>query len=483
MKFGAYLQDNLFSPWRLSYFSYNRLKQELKRRTLNSTWTPKDQEEFSQLIENELAQVQDFINAKLRDLESRLIYCERTREDTSIDETLTDLLFDLNALEKFIRLNHTALQKILKKHARWTKEPLRTRFLEDSRALDVQRLDNLWAHISALQHKTVPAEVYWVQAEDVVGVKSDLLLQAAVDSEVDISCVYLDTACLKNYTTILQREKDADYVRIRWQSDSQNVLVESKKRTLFTLTEDEATRFISGQTQLPNLHLLRPVLRITYHRITFALSEGQKTHLDTNIIFHQAEQTYHFPQALLGPHNLDLISARPVRNFSKYVHGINHFYEMPLVPSWVGLKPPEPTVVAVIEEAEPLLTSEQPKLLAQKIPDQDLEAGRPEVKVKLDSKTFFSNERTFISWLQFSALLLSASVNLLNFGDSTSRIAGGVFVGIAGAVALYSLYRFEKRAWMIGHRSIGRYEDLWGPAALCVILVCALMINIYLRFR
>ncbi|CAO3670396.1 unnamed protein product [Rhizopus stolonifer] len=154
---------------------------------------------------------------------------------------------------------------------------------------------------------------------------------------------------------------------------------------------------------------------------------------------------------------------------------------MPLVPYWLSLEQQpqtqQPIRIQLADESEPLLPQE--KLLAQKIPDQDLEANnnKIEIKVKLDSKTFFSNERTFISWLQFSALLLSASVNLLNFGDSTSRIAGGVFVGIAGGVALYSLYRFERRAWMIGHRSIGRYEDLWGPAALCVVLVCALIVS------
>lgn len=278
--------------------------------------------------------------------------------------------------------------------------------------------------------------------------------------------------------------------------------MESKQKTLFTLTEDEATKYLSGQLQLPDdlLKPLQPVLRVTYHRITFA-TNGVETYLDTDITFHQASNLYHLPQATLGPHNLEMASGcRPVPKFSKYLHGISHFHEMPLVPYWLSFEQQastqQPVRIQLADESEPLLPQE--KLLAQKIPDQDLEANnnKVEIKVKLDSKTFFSNERTFISWLQFSALLLSASVNLLNFGDSTSRIAGGVFVGIAGGVALYSLYRFERRAWyiyiyiiigeimtkkmivrMIGHRSIGRYEDLWGPAALCVILVCALIVS------
>jgi hypothetical protein len=84
--------------------------------------------------------------------------------------------------------------------------------------------------------------------------------------------------------------------------------------------------------------------------------------------------------------------------------------------------------------------------------DDDLEAGKGKkdrVKVKVEPKTFFANERTFIAWLQFCALLLTVALNLLNFGDSVSRIVGGVFIGLSAAIAIYALYRFEKRAWYV----------------------------------
>jgi hypothetical protein len=83
--------------------------------------------------------------------------------------------------------------------------------------------------------------------------------------------------------------------------------------------------------------------------------------------------------------------------------------------------------------------------------DVDLEGGKggKEInkKVKVEPKTFFANERTFIAWLQFCALLLTVALNLLNFGDNTSRIVGGVFIGLSAGIAIYALYRFEKRAW------------------------------------
>ncbi|KAI9498999.1 vacuolar transporter chaperone 1 [Zychaea mexicana] len=102
--------------------------------------------------------------------------------------------------------------------------------------------------------------------------------------------------------------------------------------------------------------------------------------------------------------------------------------------------------------------------------------------VKVEPKVFFANERTFISWLQFCGLLLMVALNLLNFGDESAKIAGSVFICIAALVALYALYRFEKRAWMINRRVAGRYDDLWGPVVLCVLLVGALIVNFYLQF-
>jgi uncharacterized membrane protein YidH (DUF202 family) len=111
------------------------------------------------------------------------------------------------------------------------------------------------------------------------------------------------------------------------------------------------------------------------------------------------------------------------------------------------------------------------------------EAGKRKIKVKVEPKVFFANERTFISWLQFCALLLTVALNLLNFGDFVSRISGGIFIAIAAIMAIYALYRFERRAWMINRQHTGRYDDLWGPAVLCVFLVAALVVNFYLRFR
>ncbi|ORZ16555.1 VTC domain-domain-containing protein [Absidia repens] len=101
---------------------------------------------------------------------------------------------------------------------------------------------------------------------------------------------------------------------------------------------------------------------------------------------------------------------------------------------------------------------------------------------KLDPKAFFANERTFISWLQFCALILTVALNLLNYGDLISRLVGAIFIILASIISIYALFRFQIRAYqMRTGRNILRMDDIYGPAVLCVLLVAALVVNFYLR--
>jgi hypothetical protein len=57
--------------------------------------------------------------------------------------------------------------------------------------------------------------------------------------------------------------------------------------------------------------------------------------------------------------------------------------------------------------------------------DEDGLKRSNKVKVRAEPKTFFANERTFISWLQFCALLLTVALNLMNFAtDDSTRVVG-----------------------------------------------------------
>lgn len=262
MKFAQELNQNIFPPWRLSYVAYDILKQELKSRQLEHGWTSRDEDDFVDLLDNELSKVYDFVNAKLSEIDARILYCERTiqtlkknptmnsqRNYKVMDEALTDVLFDVNDLSKFTRINYTALQKILKKHDRWTGLNLKQEYVAKLREkpLDKQRFDIAIVYISALhdicrnngeqspgnsasggeQNAFERATAkYWIHPDNVTEVKAIIMLHLPVlifnkekkyeSEDSAVSSVYFDNSDLDLYTGRLQRDEMAEAIRFRW---------------------------------------------------------------------------------------------------------------------------------------------------------------------------------------------------------------------------------------------------------------------------
>ncbi|CAG8535205.1 11145_t:CDS:2 [Funneliformis caledonium] len=46
---------------------------------------------------------------------------------------------------------------------------------------------------------------------------------------------------------------------------------------------------------------------------------------------------------------------------------------------------------------------------------------------RVEPKVFFANERTFLSWLQFTVVLGGLAIGLLNFGDRVGKISAAAF--------------------------------------------------------
>ncbi|OBZ91280.1 Vacuolar transporter chaperone 4 [Choanephora cucurbitarum] len=129
--------------------------------------------------------------------------------------------------------------------------------------------------------------------------------------------------------------------------------------------------------------------------------------------------------------------------------------------------------------------------------DVDLEEGRQEgdgekkKKKKKDKeggatvepKTLFANERTFIHWLNFAATLLTTALTLMNFGDRINNIVGAIFFGIAFLFVFYSFGFNRWRAYRILYKPHLRFDDVYGPVFLCILLVGALVLNFALRWN
>ena len=94
---------------------------------------------------------------------------------------------------------------------------------------------------------------------------------------------------------------------------------------------------------------------------------------------------------------------------------------------------------------------------------------------------FFANERTFLSWLNFTVILGGLGLGLLNFGDQIGQISAALFTLVAMAAMIYALVTFHWRAKSIRLRGQGGFDDWWGPTVLVVALFAAVVVNFILR--
>jgi uncharacterized membrane protein YidH (DUF202 family) len=95
------------------------------------------------------------------------------------------------------------------------------------------------------------------------------------------------------------------------------------------------------------------------------------------------------------------------------------------------------------------------------------------------AKTFFANERTFLSWLRFTLLLGALAIGLLNFSDHVGRVSAVIFTLLAIVVMLYALYHYHVRANRIERKEVGDFSDKYGPAVLTLFMTFAITINFY----
>ncbi|CAG8542448.1 11378_t:CDS:2 [Ambispora leptoticha] len=206
-----------------------------------------------------------------------------------------------------------------------------------------------------------------------------------------------------------------------------------------------------------------------------------------------------------------------VHKFSKFIHGVATLMEnnIQLYPFWLAQmgadirKPPSKFRIQrpgstsdggmaspAIDEGKIEIISEDPyegtsyqnggiiprsKLTPSSIPAEYL-GKRVAVPVRVEPKVYFANERTFLSWLNFTVILGGLAVGLLNFGDKIARIAAGMFTCVALMIMMYALWTYHWRARRIRNKEPGPYDDRVGPTILCGALLIAVIVNFWLRF-
>jgi uncharacterized membrane protein YidH (DUF202 family) len=102
------------------------------------------------------------------------------------------------------------------------------------------------------------------------------------------------------------------------------------------------------------------------------------------------------------------------------------------------------------------------------------------VPMRVEPKTFFANERTFLSWMHMAVTIGTMSSGLLAYSlDQGTKESGQAMqmvamclLSIAICFCAYAVWTFYWRAVKIRLREDGPYDDRFGPIVLgCVMIV------------
>ncbi|KAI9041504.1 SPX domain protein [Aspergillus affinis] len=131
----------------------------------------------------------------------------------------------------------------------------------------------------------------------------------------------------------------------------------------------------------------------------------------------------------------------------------------------------------------PLSRSHRPQDTSAPLPPGIREPGtwiKDSGPVRVESKVWLANQRTFIKWLHISILLSSLSLGLYNAAGKHNDIARAlsiVYTGFAIFSAAWGWYMYEKRARLIRQRSGRDLDNTFGPIVVCIGLAVALVLN------
>jgi len=118
-------------------------------------------------------------------------------------------------------------------------------------------------------------------------------------------------------------------------------------------------------------------------------------------------------------------------------------------------------------------------------------AGPPKPRkmpMRIEPKTYFANERTFLNWMHMSIVtgtIASALLGLSGGGGnggespdswSLSSVISLVMLPVAIMIAVYALYTFYWRLVMIRRREVAFFDDKHGPLVLAGVIVFALSV-------
>ena len=130
---------------------------------------------------------------------------------------------------------------------------------------------------------------------------------------------------------------------------------------------------------------------------------------------------------------------------------------------------PKPTIQRRPQKSAPAPKSESQGSVTLK------QTNLKRTKVKIDAKTYFANERTFIQWLGAALFLVTLASAMMATGE-TGRVVGTIFFPVGIFFLVYALYTFHWRLKLINNAGVGgRFDDPYGPTVLTVGVLISLL--------
>lgn len=105
-------------------------------------------------------------------------------------------------------------------------------------------------------------------------------------------------------------------------------------------------------------------------------------------------------------------------------------------------------------------------------------------RLKIEPKTFFANERTFLQWFSTATLISSVALALIGVETQQSELVtvGFIFLPVAMLILIYAFFMFYSRVKKLEAREPSqKYADIWGPALLTLLLVIALFLSMAIK--
>ncbi|EFN54292.1 hypothetical protein CHLNCDRAFT_135880 [Chlorella variabilis] len=109
------------------------------------------------------------------------------------------------------------------------------------------------------------------------------------------------------------------------------------------------------------------------------------------------------------------------------------------------------------------------------------------IPLRIEPKTYFANERTFLAWLGMATTLGTVSTAIAGFAveDAEAKHKGGIsqstvelitltLLPISIAMIAYALFTFYWRSEFIRRKQVGFFDDKLGPITLAVIVMISL---------